>query len=72
MKDTEKRWKDSQMAVGQKVCNATILVLGAMVFALIAIEWMAGCGEVTHYANGTWKTNQCVFYDRPIKTGRWQ
>ena len=35
------------------------------------IEFMAGCGEVTYYGDGTWETNKCVFLDNDIERGTW-
>ena len=48
---------------------ATLLI--AIVIAVVAIEWLAGCGEVTYYADRTWETNQCVFQDNKIERGTW-
>lgn len=48
-------------------------MIGAM-FAVVLVEWVAGCGEVFYYPDGTWKTGQCVFMDalHPVKSGTWK
>ena len=43
----------------------------AAIFAFVAVEWAAGCGEVTYYPDHTWRTNECVFMDREQKSGTW-
>ena len=43
----------------------------AILFSVIFIEWMAGCGEVTYFADRTWVTNECVFQDNTIQRGTW-
>lgn len=30
-------------------------------YALILVEWFAGCGELVHYADGTTRIAECVF-----------
>lgn len=58
-----------------KLINALILTaavtFGAGVIAAVVIEFMAGCGEVTYYGDGTWETNKCVFSDNEIERGTW-
>jgi hypothetical protein len=51
--------------------NVLAVVLSAGFISVAMIEWLAGCGEVTYYANHTWETNQCVFQDNEIKRGTW-
>lgn len=51
--------------------NALAVVLAAVLFAVTLVEWSAGCGEVTYYADRTWETNECVFMDREVKRGTW-
>ena len=43
-------------------------------FAFVLVEWIAGCGQVFYYPDGTWKTGQCVFMDalHPVKSGTWK
>ena len=41
-------------------------------FAVVILEWLAGCGEVTYFADGTWSTNECLFQDNNIETGTWK
>lgn len=46
----------------------------ALLFAVMSIEWLVGCGEVFYYGDGTWQTGQCVFMDtlHPVKSGTWK
>ena len=46
-------------------------ICGAFI-AFLLLEWLAGCGEVTHFADGTWRTNECIFLNADIKTGVWR
>lgn len=48
----------------------TISLTAAVV--IVMLEWSVGCGEVTYYGDGTWRTNECVFIDNPIKEGKWK
>jgi hypothetical protein len=48
------------------------MVLMSALFGVVLLEWIAGCGEVTYFADGTWKSNECLFQDRPITTGTWK
>lgn len=59
----------------EMVVKATIqaiaILLAATLFAGVLLEWVAGCGEITYYPDGTWQTNECLFIDNEIKTGTW-
>lgn len=55
----------------KQVILAKLYILTALAFTYIAIEWMAGCGEVTYFEDHTWQTNECVFRTVEIKTGTW-
>jgi len=43
-----------------------------MFFAMVLIEWLVGCGEREYFADGTWRTIECVFQDNEIHEGRWK
>lgn len=45
-----------------------------LLFPVMIIEWLAGCGEVFYYGDGTWQTGQCVFMDslHPVREGVWK
>lgn len=54
-------------------------VLGVILCGLIGvflagvmIEWFAGCGEREYFADGTWRTIECVFQNNEIYEGRWR
>lgn len=47
--------------------SAVTVVLFAIFMAVIAIEWMAGCGESYTDANGKTHLNECVFINFPPK-----
>ena len=51
-----------------------IIICGAIgtLFAMVLLEWLAGCGEVTYFADGTWITNECLFQDNKISQGTWK
>ena len=51
-----------------------VFVLCTCLFSVALIEWLAGCGEVFYYGDGTWKTGQCVFMDslHPVREGVWK
>ena len=51
--------------------NALAVVLAVVLFAVTLVEWSAGCGEATYYADRTWETNECVFMDIEVKRGTW-
>jgi hypothetical protein len=43
------------------------MVLFCTFMAVLAIEWMAGCGESYTDANGKMHLNECVFINFPPK-----
>jgi len=43
----------------------------SMCAVVVFVEAAVGCGQVTHYADGTWATNECAFINHPVQTGRW-
>ena len=51
------------------------IALGAMgVFAaMLVLELMAGCGQVTYFPDRTWRSNECLFLPLPheISYGHW-
>ncbi len=59
----------------QRVCsfifNTLVGAAVAVMFAVMLMEFAVGCGEVTHFADGTWRTNECLFYPHDIQEGRW-
>ena len=44
---------------------ATLLIVGT--FAVLLIEWMAGCGETYIDANGIRHQYECVFIPQPTE-----
>lgn len=49
---------------------ATVCVTSAL--TVVLLEWSVGCGEVTYYADGTYRTNECLFFNNEIKEGTWK
>jgi len=47
--------------------TAAVMVLFCTFMAVLAIEWMAGCGESYTDANGKMHLNECVFINFPPK-----
>lgn len=60
--------------VGKVLAGIFVFVLCTCLFSVALIEWLAGCGEVFYYGDGTWKTGQCVFMDtlHPVREGVWK
>ena len=54
------------------VLGVIMCALIGMFFAGVLIEWLAGCGEREYFADGTWRTIECVFQDNEIYEGRWK
>lgn len=48
-----------------------VITLGYLIFMVVAIEFVVGCGERTYHADGTWRTNECVFIPYEPVEGRW-
>ena len=61
----------SSKLIKYTLMTLAMVLMGAL-FSVILLEWLVGCGEVTYFADGTWKTNECLFQDRPITTGTWK
>jgi hypothetical protein len=53
------------------VARGVLACVLAATLMVVVVEWLAGCGEVTNYADGTWRTNECVFMESPQISGRW-
>ena len=51
-----------------------VILCGAIgtLLAMVLLEWIVGCGEVTYFADGTWITNECLFQDNKISKGTWK
>lgn len=51
-----------------KFANAVLATIGTLIFsvmfAVIIIEWMAGCGETYIAADGKRYSNECVFINQ--------
>lgn len=47
------------------------ITVGYLMVMLVLIEFMAGCGERTYHADGTWETNECVFIPYEPVRGTW-
>lgn len=45
-------------------------VVGTLIAVLI-VEWLSGCGEVEYFADGTWRTYDCVFVPYEVEEGIW-
>ena len=60
--------------VGKVLLSSLALVLISLTFTVGILEWLAGCGEVFYYGDGTWKTGQCIFMDtlHPVREGVWK
>ena len=48
------------------------IFLVAILMAVVVLELLVGCGEVTYLADGTWKSNECLFQTTNILTGTWK
>jgi len=55
-----------------KLFGILVMVLIAVLMAVIVLELLVGCGEVTYLADGTWKSNECIFQHTDILTGTWK
>jgi hypothetical protein len=55
-----------------KLFGILAIFLVAMLFVVIVLELLVGCGEVSYLADGTWKTNECIFQHTDILTGTWK
>ena len=53
--------------ISRWVLTAVMTVLFSIFMAVIAIEWLAGCGESYVDANGNRHLNECVFLNFPPK-----
>ena len=61
----------SSKLIKYTLMTLAMVLMGAL-FSVVLLEWLVGCGEVTYFADGTWKSNECLFQDRPITTGTWK
>ena len=48
------------------------MFLLAILMTVVILELIVGCGEVTYLADGTWKSNECLFQTTDILTGTWK
>ena len=65
---------DTLAHVGKILAGILMFLVLTTMFSVAFIEWLAGCGEVFYYGDGTWKTGQCVFMDslHPVREGVWK
>jgi hypothetical protein len=56
----------------KKIASTFLVFLTASIFVLILAEWMVGCGELIHAADGTWRTGECLILESSGETGRWK
>jgi len=49
---------------------SAMAVVGTLIAVLI-VEWLSGCGEVEYFADGTWRTYDCVFVPYEVEEGIW-
>ncbi len=61
----------SSKLIKYSLMTIAMCLIGAL-FGVVVLEWLVGCGEVTYFADGTWRTNECLFQERPITTGTWK
>jgi hypothetical protein len=59
------------MKVAKFILTSLVCLGCGVMLGVIMIEWMAGCGEVTYYADRTWVSNECIFQDNEIAKGTW-
>ena len=59
------------MKVAKIILTSLVCIGCGVMLGVILIEWMAGCGEVTYYADRTWVSNECVFQNNEIARGTW-
>jgi hypothetical protein len=52
----------------QHVVNVLAVLAFSVLFAVVVIEWMAGCGESYVDANGVRHQHECVFIPRSEPT----
>jgi len=48
-----------------------VIVTIGLLISLVFAELAAGCGQVTHFADRTWVSNECLFLPSEISYGRW-
>ena len=48
------------------ILKLTLIALIGSSMALIAVEWVVGCGETYTDSTGTTRPNQCVFINRGV------
>jgi hypothetical protein len=53
------------------IIKGVVILAAAGGLALIILELMAGCGQVTYLPDNTWKSNECLFLPHEINYGRW-
>jgi hypothetical protein len=56
----------------RKAASVCMVVLVTAILMLIVVEWLVGCGEPVHKADGTWRSGECVFLPHEPATGRWR
>jgi len=61
----------SSKLIKYSLMTIAMCLVGA-IMGVVVLEWLVGCGEVTYFADGTWRSNECLFQDRPITTGTWK
>jgi len=65
--ELESRWIRILRIIGYMAIG----IVAYMTIILVAMEWMAGCGETFYYADRTWKTGECIFIPYETKSGTW-
>lgn len=58
-----------------RIASILVQTLAVVAFAtlgaFVAVEWLAGCGEITYFPDHTWRTNECVFMVTEQRSGTW-
>jgi hypothetical protein len=52
------------------ICTAILVLLVSLCMAVVAIEWLAGCGETYVDADGVRHQYECVFIPQPTKENK--
>jgi len=60
-----------QVRVAKWIGGVVLVATLGLVLGVVLVEFMSGCGEVTHYSDRTWVSNDCVFQDTQIQRGKW-
>ena len=66
------KYRNPPNKIMSNVYMGIAIFLVAILMAVVVLELLVGCGEVTYLADGTWKSNECLFQTTNILTGTWK